>query len=76
MSVDAGTGQVDEPGREVDRDDDWAPAVITTAGRRLRLRREAAGMRAPGLAAAIGYGKDLAPAPEARVRFVAGTVRS
>ncbi|GAA2685611.1 helix-turn-helix transcriptional regulator [Streptomyces violaceolatus] len=59
MSVDAGTDQVDEPGWEVDPDDDWALAVIATAGRQLRLRREAAGMRAPDFAVAIGYGEDL-----------------
>ncbi|MCV2463209.1 helix-turn-helix domain-containing protein [Streptomyces sp. ICN988] len=59
MSVDAGTDQVDEPGWEVDPDDDWALAVIATVGRQLRLRREAAGMRAPDFAVAIGYGEDL-----------------
>jgi transcriptional regulator with XRE-family HTH domain len=59
MSVDTGTDQVDEPGWEVDPDDDWALAVIATVGRQLRLRREAAGMRAPDFAVAIGYGEDL-----------------
>ncbi|MET9352226.1 helix-turn-helix transcriptional regulator [Streptomyces sp. NPDC006617] len=59
MSVDVGTEQVDEPGWEVDPDDDWALAVIATVGRQLRLRREAAGMRAPDFAVAIGYGEDL-----------------
>ncbi|MEU9522586.1 helix-turn-helix transcriptional regulator [Streptomyces sp. NPDC048224] len=59
MSVDAGTDQVDEPGWEVDPDDDWALAVIATVGRQLRLRREAAGLRAPDFAVAIGYGEDL-----------------
>ncbi|GHC19335.1 transcriptional regulator [Streptomyces anthocyanicus] len=59
MSVDAGTDQVDEPGWEVDPDDDWALAVIATVGRQLRLRREAAGMRAPDFAVAMGYGEDL-----------------
>ncbi|MFE9704371.1 helix-turn-helix domain-containing protein [Streptomyces sp. NPDC005930] len=59
MSVDVGTDQVDEPGWEVDPDDDWALAVIATVGRQLRLRREAAGLRAPDFAVAIGYGEDL-----------------
>ncbi|MGW7218108.1 helix-turn-helix domain-containing protein [Streptomyces collinus] len=51
--------QADEPGWEVDPDDDWALAVVTTVGRQLRLRREAAGMRVGEFAVAIGYGEDL-----------------
>ncbi|MET8825891.1 helix-turn-helix transcriptional regulator [Streptomyces sp. NPDC004610] len=49
----------DEPGWEVDPDDDWGIAVITTVGRQLRLRREAAGLKVPDFAEAIGYGDDL-----------------
>ncbi|MBZ6103175.1 helix-turn-helix domain-containing protein [Streptomyces olivaceus] len=54
----AGT-ETDEPGWEVDQDDDWALAVITTVGRQLRLRREAAEMRVGDFAQAVGYGEDL-----------------
>ncbi|MFD5653287.1 helix-turn-helix domain-containing protein [Streptomyces sp. NPDC127039] len=49
----------DEPGWEVDPDDEWGVAVIETVGRQLRLRREAAGMRVPDFAKAAGYGEDL-----------------
>ncbi|MFJ5996428.1 helix-turn-helix domain-containing protein [Streptomyces sp. NPDC092370] len=51
--------QTDEPGWEVDPDDDWALAVVTTVGRQLRLRREAVGMRVGEFAVAVGYGEDL-----------------
>ncbi|CAL9573221.1 transcriptional regulator [Streptomyces griseomycini] len=51
--------QTDEPGWEVDPDDDWALAVVATVGRQLRLRREASGMRVGEFAAAVGYGEDL-----------------
>jgi hypothetical protein len=53
------TDQTDEPGWEVDPDDDWALAVVATVGRQLRLRREAAGMRVNDFAVAAGYGADL-----------------
>lgn len=63
MSVDAEAGRLkteaDEPGWEVDPDDDWGVAVIATVGRQLRLRREAVGMRVPDFAKAVGYGEDL-----------------
>ncbi len=59
MSVESANGDVDEPGWEVDPDDDWGVAVVATVGRQLRLRREAAGMRAPDFAKAIGYGEGL-----------------
>ncbi|MGA5894825.1 helix-turn-helix domain-containing protein [Streptomyces venetus] len=49
----------DEPGWEVDPDDEWGVAVIATVGRQLRLRREAVGMRAAEFAVAVGYGEDL-----------------
>ncbi|MFJ2564817.1 helix-turn-helix domain-containing protein [Streptomyces sp. NPDC088770] len=51
--------EVDEPGWEVDPDDEWGVAVITTVGRQLRLRREAKGLRAAEFAEAVGYGEDL-----------------
>ncbi|CAL9448615.1 helix-turn-helix domain-containing protein [Streptomyces sp. enrichment culture] len=66
MSVNGGavrvgteTERTDEPGWEVDPDDDWALAVVATVGRQLRLRREAAGLRVPEFAVAVGYGEDL-----------------
>ncbi|MFH8625751.1 helix-turn-helix domain-containing protein [Streptomyces vietnamensis] len=63
MSVDEGVrhlkSEADEPGWEVDPDDDWGLAVIATVGRQLRLRREAVGMRAAEFGVAVGYGEDL-----------------
>ncbi|MEU7054659.1 helix-turn-helix transcriptional regulator [Streptomyces sp. NPDC046197] len=63
MSVDGEVrrlgSEADEPGWEVDPDDEWGLAVIATVGRQLRLRREAVGMRAADFAAAVGYGEDL-----------------
>ncbi|MEU4655393.1 helix-turn-helix transcriptional regulator [Streptomyces sp. NPDC023723] len=49
----------DEASWAVDPDDEWGMAVIATVGRQLRLRREAAGMRACDFAVAMGYGEDL-----------------
>ncbi|MFI5567790.1 helix-turn-helix domain-containing protein [Streptomyces sp. NPDC051740] len=49
----------DEPGWEVDPEDEWGVAVLTTVGRQLRLRREAMGMRVVDFAAAVRYGDDL-----------------
>ncbi|MFJ3643892.1 helix-turn-helix domain-containing protein [Streptomyces sp. NPDC090108] len=51
--------EADEPGWEVDPDDDWGVAVVATVGRQLRLRREAVGMRAAEFGVAVGYGEDL-----------------
>ncbi|MFF7308787.1 Scr1 family TA system antitoxin-like transcriptional regulator [Streptomyces sp. NPDC008137] len=59
MSVNGETEQTDEPGGEVDPDDEWAVAVVATVGRQLRLRREASGLRVGDFAAAVGYGEDL-----------------
>ncbi|MFB7597548.1 helix-turn-helix domain-containing protein [Streptomyces sp. NPDC056160] len=59
MPVDGAVEETDEPGWEVDPDDDWALAVVATVGRQLRLRREAAGLRAGEFAVATGYGEDL-----------------
>ncbi|MEU2281989.1 helix-turn-helix transcriptional regulator [Streptomyces sp. NPDC013178] len=49
----------DEPGWEVDPDDEWGVAVVETVGRQLKLRREAVGMRAGQFAEAVGYGEDM-----------------
>ncbi|ANB07467.1 DNA-binding protein [Streptomyces ambofaciens] len=63
MSVDGEVRQLrteaDEPGWEVDPDDDWGVAVVATVGRQLKLRREAVGMRAGDFGRAVGYGEDL-----------------
>lgn len=63
MSVDGEAvrlrGEADEPGWEVDPDDEWGVAVITTVGRQLKLRREAVGMRAADFGRAVGYGEDM-----------------
>ncbi|MFD8347915.1 helix-turn-helix domain-containing protein [Streptomyces coelicoflavus] len=63
MSVDGEVRQLrteaDEPGWEVDPDDEWGVAVVATVGRQLRLRRESVGMRAGEFGEAVGYGEDL-----------------
>ncbi|MGW8063609.1 helix-turn-helix domain-containing protein [Streptomyces ziwulingensis] len=63
MTIEAEAGrlgdEVDEPGWEVDPDDEWGVAVIATVGRQLKLRREAVGMRAAEFGLAVGYGEDL-----------------
>lgn len=51
--------EASERGWQVDPDDEWGVAVITTVGRQLKLRREAVGMRAGDFAAAVGYGEDM-----------------
>jgi transcriptional regulator with XRE-family HTH domain len=48
-----------ERGWEVDPDDKWGVAVITTVGRQLKLRREAVGMKAGDFARVVGYGEDM-----------------
>ncbi|WP_413777765.1 helix-turn-helix domain-containing protein [Streptomyces sp. AM8-1-1] len=48
----------DEPDRDVELEDDDSGAVIAAVGRQVRLWREAAGMRAADLGAAIGYGEN------------------
>ncbi|MFI1503233.1 helix-turn-helix domain-containing protein [Streptomyces sp. NPDC020597] len=53
------TGETDEPGWEVDPDDEWGVAVVATVGRQLRLRREAVAMRVADFAVAVGYGEDM-----------------
>ncbi|ORT59671.1 helix-turn-helix transcriptional regulator [Streptomyces sp. CB03238] len=69
MSVSVEDGTTDEPGWEVDPDDESGAAVIATVGRQLRLRREAAGMRAGEFGEAIGYGEDLVYKVEAGKRI-------
>ncbi|MFI2631899.1 helix-turn-helix domain-containing protein [Streptomyces collinus] len=63
MSVDGEVRQLrteaDEPGWEVDPDDEWGVAVVATVGRQVKLRREAVGMRAGDFGKAVGYGEDL-----------------
>ncbi|MFD7758740.1 helix-turn-helix domain-containing protein [Streptomyces microflavus] len=55
-SVDGG---VDEPGWEVEPDDESGAAVVAAVGRQIKAWREAAGMRAAEFGAAMGYGEDL-----------------
>jgi transcriptional regulator with XRE-family HTH domain len=62
-------GEADEPGWEVDPDDDWGLAVVATVGRQLRLRREAVGMRAADFGDAVGYGEDMVYKIEAGKRI-------
>lgn len=62
-------GEADEPGWEVDPDDESGAAVVATVGRQLRLRREAAGLRAAEFGVAIGYGEDLVYKVEAGKRI-------
>ncbi|MFI6963618.1 helix-turn-helix domain-containing protein [Streptomyces sp. NPDC050255] len=52
-------GGADEPGWEVDPDDESGAAVVAAVGRQIRAWRESAGLRAGELGAAIGYGEDL-----------------
>ncbi|MFD6587595.1 helix-turn-helix domain-containing protein [Streptomyces anulatus] len=54
-----GDGGVDEPGWEVDPDDESGVAVVAAVGRQIRAWREAAGMRAGELGSAMGYGENL-----------------
>ncbi|WP_299541903.1 helix-turn-helix transcriptional regulator [uncultured Streptomyces sp.] len=49
----------DEPGWDVDPDDESGAAVVAAVGRQLKAWREEAGMRAAEFGAAIGYGEDL-----------------
>ncbi|MFF4591335.1 helix-turn-helix domain-containing protein [Streptomyces sp. NPDC001388] len=51
--------EADEPGWEVDPDDEWGLAIVATVGRQLKLRREAVGMRACRFGEAVGYGEDM-----------------
>ncbi|MGW2087389.1 helix-turn-helix domain-containing protein [Streptomyces sp. NPDC001880] len=64
MSVDEtgtenGDAGADEPGWDVDPDDESGAAVVAAVGRQIKAWREAAGLRAGEFGAAIGYGEDL-----------------
>jgi transcriptional regulator with XRE-family HTH domain len=64
MSVDEvgaerGDGGVDEPGWDVDPDDESGAAVVAAVGRQIKAWREAAGLRACEFGIAIGYGEDM-----------------
>ncbi|MFF1358625.1 helix-turn-helix domain-containing protein [Streptomyces sp. NPDC058297] len=72
MSVDrvqAVSNGADEPGWEVDPDDEQGAAVVAMVGRQLKLQREASGLRAAEFGAAIGYGEDLVYKVEAGRRI-------
>ncbi|MDJ0465212.1 helix-turn-helix transcriptional regulator [Streptomyces sp. H27-C3] len=61
MSVDGterGDGGADEPGWDVDPDDESGAAVVAAVGRQIKVWREAAGLRATEFGTAIGYGED------------------
>ncbi|MER5617216.1 helix-turn-helix transcriptional regulator [Streptomyces sp. NPDC002215] len=63
MSVDeAGTehtaGGTDEPGWDVDPDDESGLAVLAAVGRQIKAWRESAGLRACEFGKAVGYGED------------------
>ncbi|MCC5479941.1 helix-turn-helix domain-containing protein [Streptomyces barringtoniae] len=62
-------GGEDEPGWEVDPDDEWGVAVIATVGRQLKLRREALALRAADFGRAVGYGEDMVYKVEAGKRI-------
>ncbi|MFI2430296.1 helix-turn-helix domain-containing protein [Streptomyces sp. NPDC018693] len=49
----------DEPGWEVDPDDEWGAAVIETVGRQLKLWRESAGIRVADFCKTVGYSEDM-----------------
>ncbi|MFF0260975.1 helix-turn-helix domain-containing protein [Streptomyces microflavus] len=54
-----GDAGVDEPGWEVDPDDEPGAAVVAAVGRQIKAWREAAGMRAAEFGTAMGYSEDL-----------------
>ncbi|WP_327274841.1 helix-turn-helix domain-containing protein [Streptomyces sp. NBC_01224] len=54
-----GDGGADEPGWDVDPDDESGVAVVAAVGRQIKAWRESAGLRAGEFGAAIGYGEDL-----------------
>ncbi|MER7954767.1 helix-turn-helix transcriptional regulator [Streptomyces sp. NPDC096030] len=51
--------ETDEPGWEVDPDDESGAAVVAAVGRQIRKWREAKGLRAAELGELVGYGEDL-----------------
>ncbi|MGP3636631.1 helix-turn-helix domain-containing protein, partial [Streptomyces sp. 24-1644] len=54
-----GNGGADEPGWDVDPDDESGVAVVAAVGRQIKAWREAAGLRAGEFGTLIGYGEDL-----------------
>ncbi|MGW1769593.1 helix-turn-helix domain-containing protein [Streptomyces sp. NPDC002073] len=68
MSAD-NSDSTDEPGWEVDPEDEQGAAVIAAVGRQLRAWREGAGLRAGAFGTAIGYGEDLVYKVEAGKRI-------
>ncbi|MEW2632691.1 helix-turn-helix transcriptional regulator [Streptomyces sp. NPDC048389] len=63
------TEGTDEPDQDIALEDDDSGAVIAAVGRQVRLWREAAGMRAAELGAAIGYGENQVYKVEAGKRI-------
>ncbi|MDK0521529.1 helix-turn-helix transcriptional regulator [Streptomyces sp. ML-6] len=59
VGAERGDRGADEPGWDVDPDDESGVAVVATVGRQIKAWREAAGLRAGEFGAAIGYGEDL-----------------
>lgn len=51
--------ETEEPGWEVDPDDESGAAVVAAVGRQIRKWRESKGLRAAELGERIGYGEDL-----------------
>ncbi|MFF4247274.1 helix-turn-helix domain-containing protein [Streptomyces sp. NPDC001822] len=59
VGTSGGGDGADEPGWEVDPDDESSAALVGSVGRQIKAWRESAGMRAGEFGAAIGYGEDL-----------------
>ncbi|MEU7646569.1 helix-turn-helix domain-containing protein [Streptomyces huasconensis] len=59
---------VDEPGWDVDPEDEIS-AAVEMVGQHLKLRREAAGLRVAEFADAVGYGEDMVRKIERGVRI-------
>ncbi|MFD7836254.1 helix-turn-helix domain-containing protein [Streptomyces sp. NPDC059761] len=68
MSVDSSDG-TEEPGWDVDPEDEQGVAVVAALGRQLKVWREEAGMRAAEFGAAIQYGEDQVRKVEAGKRI-------
>ncbi|MFD7629706.1 helix-turn-helix domain-containing protein [Streptomyces sp. NPDC059851] len=67
MSVDSdGT---EEPGWEVDPEDEQGAAVVAAVGRQLKVWRDTAGLRVADFATRMGYGEDLVRKVEAGKRI-------
>ncbi|MEU7068045.1 helix-turn-helix transcriptional regulator [Streptomyces sp. NPDC046161] len=67
MGVDSDS--TEEPGWDVDPEDEQGAAVVAALGRQLKAWREGAGMRAAEFGAAIQYGEDLVRKVEAGKRI-------